>query len=146
MDRKQFLRCVGVGLGAASVGSLLTACGGGTASPSGTSAPETVADLSAEEVAGLLFMREEEKLAHDVYVALSGLWGAQVFANIADSETQHTEAVRQLILSHGLEDPAATTSAGVFVNADLQALYDQLVLQGTPSHAIAGSDQESCGG
>lgn len=133
MHRKQFLRCVGVALGAASVGSLLTACGGGGASPSGVSVPEAVADLSAEEIAGLLFMREEEKLAHDVYMALSGLWGAQVFANIADSETQHTEAVRQLILSHGLEDPAATTPAGVFVNADLQALYDQLVAQGTPS-------------
>jgi hypothetical protein len=133
MQRKQFLRCLGVALGSASVGSLLSACGGGGTSAPGAAAPDPVTDLSTEEVAGLLFMREEEKLAHDVYVALFGLWGAQVFTNIADSETQHTEAVRQLILSHGLEDPAATTPPGVFVNDDLQALYNQLVAQGTPS-------------
>jgi len=133
MQRKQFLRCLGVALGSASVGPLLSACGGGGTSAPGAAAPDPVADLSAEEVAGLLFMREEEKLAHDVYVALFGLWGAQVFTNIADSETEHTEAVRQLILAHGLEDPAATTLPGVFVDASLQALYDQLVAQGTPS-------------
>ena len=78
-------------------------------------------------------VREEEKLAHDVYVALFNVWGAQVFANIADSETEHTEAIRQLILSHGLPDPAATTAPGVFVNTELQALYDQLVAMGQPS-------------
>ena len=141
MQRKQFLRLMGAALG----GAVLTACGGGDeelASTSATLAGATtdtstatvaVDDLSAEEIAGLLFMREEEKLAHDVYVALGGLWGDQVFANIAESESEHTEAVRQLILAHGLEDPAATTLPGVFVNTDLQALYDQLVAMGQPS-------------
>lgn len=141
MQRKQFLRLMGAALG----GVVLTACGGGDevlgssgTTPAGgvtdssTTTTAVVQDLSAEEIAGLLYMREEEKLAHDVYVALFNVWGAQVLANIAESETEHTEAIRQLILSHGLEDPAATTQPGVFVNADLQALYDKLVAMGQP--------------
>lgn len=144
MQRKQFLRLMAATLGGVAVAPLLTACGGGDdtltdASLSSDAATATGVgsvteeDLSAEEIAGLLFMREEEKLAHDVYVALFNVWGAQVFANIAESETEHTEAIRQLILSHGLPDPAATTEPGVFVNTELQALYDQLVAMGQPS-------------
>ncbi len=144
MQRKQFLRLMAATLGGVAVAPLLTACGGGDdtltdASLSSDAATSTGVgsvteeDLSAEETAGLLFMREEEKLAHDVYVALFNVWGAQVFANIAESETEHTEAIRQLILSHGLPDPAATTAPGVFVNTELQALYDQLVAMGQPS-------------
>ncbi len=144
MQRKQFLRLMAATLGGVAVAPLLTACGGGddtltdaslssdTATATGVGSV-TEEDLSAEEIAGLLFMREEEKLAHDVYVALFNVWGAQVFANIAESETEHTEAIRQLILSHGLPDPAATTAPGVFVNTELQALYDQLVAMGQPS-------------
>lgn len=143
MQRKQFLRLMAASLGGAAMAPLLTACGGGDdtlAETAATGDATTVASasatdeaLSADEIAGLLFMREEEKLAHDVYVALFNVWGAQVFANIADSETEHTEAIRQLILSHGLPDPAATTAPGVFVNTELQALYDQLVAMGQPS-------------
>lgn len=143
MQRKHFLRLLGAGVGAVALAPLLSACGGGdddaldgTDSPAG-STPVVTEDLSAEEIAGLLFMREEEKLAHDVYVALYERWedegSAQVFENVAESETEHTEAVRQLILAHGLEDPAATTLPGVFVNAELQALYNQLVAMGEPS-------------
>ena len=131
-------------MGAALGGAVLAACGGGdeegataqadggaTAAASSTVATEE--ELSPEEVAGLMYMREEEKLAHDVYVALFNVWGAQVFANIAESETEHTEAIRQLILAHGLPDPAATTAPGVFVNTDLQAMYDALVARGQTS-------------
>lgn len=142
MQRKQFLRLAGRALGGVALAPVLTACGGGDELADGTSAavregasslPSPTEDLSAEEIAGLLFMREEEKLAHDVYVALYARWGEMVFNNIVPSEAQHTEAVRQLIVSHGLPDPAATTPPGVFVNTDLQQLYDALVAQGQPS-------------
>jgi hypothetical protein len=38
-------------------------------------------------------MREEEKLAHDVYMTLYEKWGQQIFKNIAASEETHTNAV-----------------------------------------------------
>ncbi len=61
--------------------------------------------LTEAEVEGLLYMREEEKLAHDVYVTLYGIWGTPVFQNIANSEQTHTEAVKNLLDIYGLEDP-----------------------------------------
>lgn len=132
MKRKQFLQWAGLALGGAFVGAGMSACGGGDSSDL-ASLKVSGGALSAEEIAGLYFMREEEKLAHDVYAALYTRWGDQVFNNIAQSELQHTEAVRLRILAHGLEDPAANSPAGVFVNAELQALYNQLVAQGQGS-------------
>jgi hypothetical protein len=136
MQRKLFLKYMGSALG----GAALVACGGGgdelldtkaSADSGATLATAlTAEDLSVEEIAGLLFMREEEKLAHDVYVALFDRWGAAVFSQIALSEAQHTEAMRMLVLAHGLEDPAADKPAGVFENTELQALYDQLMARG----------------
>jgi hypothetical protein len=88
--------------------------------------------LSQTEINGLLFMREEEKLARDVYLYLHQLWGSQVFSNIAQSEESHTQAVLALLDRYDLEDPAAAV-AGEFANPDLQALYEQLIAQGSQS-------------
>ncbi len=95
------------------------------------------AALSAEEAAGLTFMREEEKLAHDVYLALYDQWQLPIFQNIAASEQTHTEAVLTLLQRYGLPDPAQGAAAGEFADAELQALYDQLVAQGVESLAAA---------
>ena len=46
-------------------------------------------DLSATEVVGLNYLREEEKLAHDVYRKLYVKWGLRIFGNIAQSEQRH---------------------------------------------------------
>jgi hypothetical protein len=93
-------------------------------------------ELSAEEAEALLFMREEEKLAHDVYVTLYEQWGLQTFQNIAASEQAHTDAVKALLDRYGLDDPA-TDQVGVFTNPDLQALYTELVARGSQSLAEA---------
>jgi hypothetical protein len=86
--------------------------------------------LSAEETAGLQFMREEEKLAHDVYVTFYQQYGLAIFNNIASSEAAHMAAVKTLLDRYGLADPAAGNGVGVFENAELQALYNQLIAQG----------------
>ncbi len=87
--------------------------------------------LSQEEVDGLLFMREEEKLARDVYNLLFDEWGLQIFANIAASEQRHTDAVLYLLGKFGLDDPAL--GLGEFANPELQELYDNLVAKGLTS-------------
>ena len=88
-------------------------------------------DLSAEEAAALLYMREEEKLARDVYNQLYALWGQPVFQNIAASEQTHTDEIKLLLDRYGLADPAL--GPGQFTDANLQALYDQLIAQGSVS-------------
>ena len=93
----------------------------------------SIEDLSDEEIAGLLLMREEEKLARDVYLELYDIWGQQIFSNIASSEETHTQAVLSLIEKYDLTDPVVDDSRGVFANSDLQTLYNNLVQQGSNS-------------
>ena len=90
-------------------------------------------DLSAAEQEGILLMREEEKLARDVYKALYDKWGLRIFNNISQSEQTHTEAVKGLIDRYSLSDPMETDEPGVFENQELQELYDQLVDRGSAS-------------
>ncbi|NLF51240.1 MAG: DUF2202 domain-containing protein [Leptolinea sp.] len=90
-------------------------------------------DLPDEVVDGLLLMREEEKLAHDVYVYLFEKWGMNVFENIAASEQAHTDAVKLLLDTYSIPDPAEGKDAGEFSDTKLQALYDQLIDQGSQS-------------
>lgn len=88
--------------------------------------------LSEPEVADLLFMREEEKLARDVYEELyeyykqSGI-ELTVLAFIADSEQQHMDAMLRLLTKYKLEDPANGAERGEFENTALTALYQNLV-------------------
>jgi hypothetical protein len=83
--------------------------------------------LSDAETAGLLLMREEEKLARDVYRALFDVHGTPIFNNIADSEQTHTDAVKALLDRYSLVDPVGEDVPGTFENAELQSLYTFLV-------------------
>jgi hypothetical protein len=116
------------------IGSVLfgsAAMAAGRAASTYTSSTE----LSDAEVSSLQFMREEEKLARDVYLTLDQYWGAQtqVFANIAVSEEQHTSTIDYLLEKYAIEDPVLRDEIGVFTNQELQALYDQLVVRGQNS-------------
>ena len=154
MKRKAFVHGMGALLGAVVFGPALTACGGGDEESNAALADETLdaaarrrtsttptvsaSTLDANEAEGLRYMREEEKLAHDVYVALFARWPRlTVFSNIAASETEHTEAVLTQLQRYGLADPAAGKPAGVFENTYLQALYDRLVAMGSVSEVEA---------
>lgn len=93
--------------------------------------------LTTAEIDGLTYMREEEKLARDVYLALYDQWGQQTFTNIARSEQAHMNAIATLLDRYDIPDPAAGNDPGEFTNPDLQALYHQLVEQGNQSLADA---------
>ncbi|NTU64777.1 MAG: DUF2202 domain-containing protein, partial [Chloroflexi bacterium] len=93
--------------------------------------------LSADEIAGLQFMREEEKLARDVYLTLYQKWGLTTFNHIANSEATHMASIKTLLDRYGIADPAAGKPIGVFINPELQTLYNQLIAQGSQSPAAA---------
>ncbi|WP_321493623.1 DUF2202 domain-containing protein [uncultured Desulfobacter sp.] len=94
-------------------------------------------DLSEEETKTLLYMREEEKLARDVYLVLYEQWGLRVFAQIARSEQRHMDTMKILIDKYELTDPVSDDAQGVFTDSDLQALYDKLIADGQVSLAEA---------
>ncbi len=90
-------------------------------------------ELSPQEKASLIQIREEEKLAHDIYYKLYEVWELQVFRNIARSELRHMNAVRVLIQKYGLNDPVVENNQGIFTNPELQALYNELTAKGSLS-------------
>ncbi len=93
--------------------------------------------LDASETEGLIYMREEEKLAHDVYVTLYQQWGLSIFNNIANSENRHENQIETLINHYQIADPVGDNPIGVFVNPDLQQLYNNLIAQGSQSLTAA---------
>ena len=78
-------------------------------------------------------MAEEEKMAGDLYEAFFEMYGVRIFANIAASEDRHADAVRDLLSAYGLEDPTAGLNAGEFTIPEVQAMYDELLAQGSES-------------
>lgn len=93
--------------------------------------------LSDEEISGILFMREEEKLARDVYLYLYEKYPLRPFLNISKSEQAHMDAVKYLIDTYELVDPVGENPPGVFMNEDLQELYDKLIEEGSKSREEA---------
>jgi hypothetical protein len=89
-------------------------------------------ELTETEIDDIYFMREEEKLARDTYIAMFDAWGLQVHDKITDSEQSHMDAMLQLIETYDLEDPA-TGVVGTFENEELQQMYDELVAWGKES-------------
>ena len=94
--------------------------------------PENVITLTDLEEINLQFMREEEKLARDVYLYFYDKYELNIFNNIAASEQKHMDAVGTIMEKYGVEDPASNES-GVFTNTTLQQLYDDLIAQGDAS-------------
>jgi len=94
-------------------------------------------ELNADELISLQLMREEEKLARDVYTTLYTKWGINVFLNISSSEKQHMDAVLTLLNKYDLPDPVGSNAVGVFSDPKLQNLYTQLVTAGSTSALAA---------
>ena len=117
---------------------LLSACGGGGSTSLVSTTTETditsvpaapaSAELSAAEIQGLLYMREEEELARDLYLDIYAAKDSRltIFKNISDNaETQHAIAVLALLDMYGIEDPS-TGVHNTYTSVEIQALYDQL--------------------
>lgn len=98
---------------------------------------DSTEDLSEAESKGLIFMREEEKLARDVYLTLYNLWGLRVFTNISKSEQTHMNAIKSLLDKYEITDPVVNNDVGVFTNSDLHALFGTLKEQGSQSEVEA---------
>jgi hypothetical protein len=90
-------------------------------------------ELSQGEMDGLIFMREEEKLARDVYIAMYDKWGRRVFNNISESEQKHMDALKTLFDRYELVDAVGENALGEFKNETLQDLYNTLIEQGSIS-------------
>jgi len=89
--------------------------------------------LTAAQKNTLAAMAEEEKLAHDLYVAFADKYGTTVFTRIPNAETRHLDEVRILLKRYAVADPTAGQTVGVFSTASAQQQYNKLLAQGTAS-------------
>lgn len=103
--------------------------------------PETTASqattLSEAERSRLIFTREEEKMARDVYNVLLNKWNINIFSNISGSEQKHMDAIANLLTTYNIADPVGNNAPGVFSNADIQQLYNDFTAKGTVSESDA---------
>lgn len=93
---------------------------------------ETGNALSVQEVEDLQYMKEEEKLARDVYLFSYELYGQMLFKNISNSEQSHMNHVSVIMKKYNVED-VSLEERGQFSNLILQELYDDLVDQSSGS-------------
>ena len=117
-----------------SLGVSIAAAGNGAAK--GNTGTVQATPLSEQEKTDLLFLREEEKLARDVYLKLYDTWNLTIFKNIAASEQKHMDALKTLLDKYGLSDPALAQD--VFSEASgLQPVYAELIQKGIQSRVDA---------
>jgi len=120
------MRSGGSGMGA-GMGSDLTNVASGT--------------LTSAQKTRLAAMAQEEKLAHDLYVAFADKYRTTVFTRIPKAETRHLAEVRILLKRYAVVDPTAGRSAGAFSTASAQQQYNKLLALGAASvdaaHAAA---------
>jgi hypothetical protein len=98
-----------------------------------TNATQQDGILTADERSGLVFMREEEKLAQDVYRAFYERWKLPAFNNIAWSEVRHMERIAILLAIYEIPDPVGDNAPGEFQDPTLKKLYDKLLKEGRVS-------------
>lgn len=79
---------------------------------------------------------EEERMAHDLYVAAAARWNLPVFTNIAAAEVRHANAVQQLATSVAATLP--TLDTGIYSTPEIQSMYNQLLvlMEGSESGAL----------
>lgn len=113
---------ISIALATALFGALALAPGASAATPT---------YLTTTQKAQLKFLVEEEKMTRDVYTYLAGKVTTRKFSNIARSEQTHMNYMATLLTKYKQTNPTIGKAAGVFVNKDLQALYNSLIIEGS---------------
>ncbi|MCE7733748.1 MAG: DUF2202 domain-containing protein [Candidatus Heimdallarchaeota archaeon] len=89
-------------------------------------------ELNEEERDDLVYMIQEEQLAHDLYRAFYELYPGVTYLKIPDKEQQHVDAIHSILTKYDIEDPL-TGVAGDYQDPILQSLYNKLYENGSRS-------------
>jgi hypothetical protein len=93
-------------------------------------AADTTTGLSNAQ---LTEMREEERVARDLYEQLAETSGSSIFTRIAASEQHHLDAVENLMEMQGMDPETAGTTVGEYAVPSLQTAYDTWLDEGSGS-------------
>ena len=98
-----------------------------------SSRPAAGGPLSDGERADLVLMREEERLARDLYRRFHQAWGVPIFDNIAASEQRHYDTIGRLLERYDVPDPSVGQPPGTYADTELQGAYDAWLARGLSS-------------
>ena len=120
----------------------IPAFGGGRGNGGGAGGGKVVLTADYNEETHMVFMREEEKLARDVYITLGALYPDAIdFSNIDDAEQQHTTTVKNKLAKYNIDDPNTDDAIGAFTGPDygwyFTEKYNLLVALGDKSELAA---------
>jgi hypothetical protein len=90
-------------------------------------------NLTETEIEGLLFMREEEQMAYDLYTRWSDMYSLPIFGNIAQAEETHASEVQFLIDRYQISTENIGNLSAGFGDPTIQALSTSLTEQGNLS-------------
>ncbi len=91
--------------------------------------------LTADEIEFLFAIREDEKVAKDLYTAFAGQYPTAIqFSRIAAAEATHIAAVETVLGYYEITYPALG-APGIFADAARQAQYDGLLAKATTLQA-----------
>ncbi|MEA3522237.1 MAG: DUF2202 domain-containing protein [Campylobacterota bacterium] len=93
----------------------------------------TIYPLSYEQQSAMEFMYEEEKMARDIYLTFYDAYGLRIFQNIAKAEQKHMDTIKTLLDKYSIDTGVDVNDIGHYIDADIQALHDQLIAQGMQS-------------
>lgn len=123
-----------IAVGATLAGVVGTGVALAAPSPTPSPSPSASATVSSSLAAEIAFMREEERMARDLYAALAEAHdGATPMSRITTSEQRHFDAVGRLITTFGLTDPSTGRAPGTYAYDELTTLYASLYEQGKAS-------------
>ena len=131
MKRRSFIKSGITGVATLAMGQKAMAAAKGQ--EEGRDAQNFVPLTAAEEMDMLTFMREEEKLARDVYRVMFEQWGIRAFRNISKSEEEHMEALAGQLSYYQVPDPIIDDATGAFVDTGLATAYLELTEWGMKS-------------
>jgi hypothetical protein len=89
-------------------------------------------NTSTVETNDMQFMLEEEKVARDVYEFLADKWNIKIFNNIKRSEQKHMNMMEELLTRNSVSY-TLNNDRGIFINTELQILYNDLIKKGSKS-------------
>lgn len=122
-------------LTATALAAVLSAGGVAAGAAGASAAPATtpVAASASAQLDQLVAMREEERMARDLYLALADSSGSPVFTRIARAEDRHLAAVDRLVVAAGGDPSTLGSTAGTYAVPQLQSRYDDWMATGTTS-------------
>jgi hypothetical protein len=108
----------------------------------GFGVPSAVQAASSETTSGLsnaqlTEMREEERMARDLYTQLATSSGEAIFTRIAGAEQRHLDAVERLMTSQGMNPAAVGSTLGRYAVGEVQSAYSRWLSRGRASDQAA---------